>query len=100
MENKIYHSYKDSMYEAAASILRGDIINEESFVSATEKNTLDSIIKDLNATQKLLSTSTTFVKRIIDEMGGTPEDKKVFERVYDKLDDIIDTLDKIKKQIV
>jgi len=32
-------------------------------------------------------------------MGGTPEDKKVFERVYDKLDDIIDTLEKIKKQI-
>jgi len=74
-------------------------LNEESLVSTTEKTTLDSIIKDLNATQKLLSTRTIFVKRIIDEMGGTLEDKKIFERVYDKLDDVIDTLGKIKKQI-
>jgi len=72
---------------------------EESFVSDAEKNTLDSIIKSLNDSQKLLSTRTTLVKRIIDELGGTPEDKKAFERLYDKLDDVIDTLDKIKKQI-
>jgi len=72
---------------------------KESFVSDAEKATLDSIIKSLNDSQKLLSTRTNLVKRIIDEMGGTPEDKKTFERLYDKLDDVIDTLDKIKKQI-
>lgn len=76
-----------------------DVELEEAFVSAAEKNILDSIIKDLNNSQELLSTRTTLVKRIIDEMGGTPEDKKVFEIVYDKIDSVIDTLDKIKKQI-
>jgi hypothetical protein len=76
-----------------------DVELDEAFVSAAEKNILDSIIKDLNNSQELLSTRTTLVKRIIDEMGGTPEDKKVFEIVYDKIDSVIDTLDKIKKQI-
>jgi hypothetical protein len=97
MNSFAYNSTGDDLLKAAESILQGSL--QEAFVSAAEKNILDSIIMDLNNSQKLLSTRTTLVKRIIDEMGGTPEDKKVFERVYDKIDSVIDTLDKIKKQI-
>ena len=74
-------------------------LNEDLFISESEKIALNTIIRDLNTSQKLLSPRNALVKRLIDEIGGTPEDKKVFERIYDKLDDIIDTLDKIKKQI-
>jgi len=90
--------YMQSHYSDEVKLSK-DVELEEAFVSAAEKNILDSIIMDLNNSQKLLSTRTTLVKRIIDEMGGTPEDKKVFEIVYDKIDSVIDTLDKIKKQI-